>query len=101
MDLFASFEMLKLARTFSRSKGVLAGKDLERAFAWLRPNDLIWNYWVNNYPIGEAPPAFDILRAAGFGPAVERDADLLAGDARGADVGMVHVGAPSHAAART
>jgi polyhydroxyalkanoate synthase len=61
MGLFASFETLELARMFSASKGVLAGKDLERAFAWLRPNDLIWSYWVNNYLIGEAPPAFDIL----------------------------------------
>ena len=61
MGLFASFETLELARMFSRSKGVLAGKDLERAFAWLRPNDLIWAYWVNNYLMGEEPPAFDIL----------------------------------------
>ncbi len=31
------------------------------AFTWMRPDDLVWNYWVNNYLMGEKPPAFDVL----------------------------------------
>lgn len=45
----------------SRDKGYLDGRKLAEVFAWLRPNDLIWNYWVNNYLLGHAPKAFDIL----------------------------------------
>jgi len=45
----------------SAEKGYLDGKVLAEVFAWLRPNDLIWNYWVNNYLLGRAPKAFDIL----------------------------------------
>jgi poly(3-hydroxyalkanoate) synthetase len=45
----------------SSEKGYLDGKILAEVFAWLRPNDLIWNYWVNNYLLGHAPKAFDIL----------------------------------------
>jgi polyhydroxyalkanoate synthase len=61
MGLFANLETLNLARSLSRARGVLKGKDLAKVFAWLRPNELIWNYWVNNYLLGKAPPAFDIL----------------------------------------
>jgi polyhydroxyalkanoate synthase len=40
---------------------MLRGDELARAFAWLRPNDLVWSYWVNNYLHGNEPPAFDVL----------------------------------------
>jgi len=40
---------------------VLPGRDLAKVFAWVRPNDLVWRYWVNNYLMGENPPAFDVL----------------------------------------
>jgi polyhydroxyalkanoate synthase len=45
----------------SKSRGYLDGRALAEVFAWLRPSDLIWNYWVNNYLLGKKPPAFDIL----------------------------------------
>jgi polyhydroxyalkanoate synthase len=45
----------------SARKGYLSGRSLAGVFAWLRPNDLIWNYWVSNYLLGKQPPAFDIL----------------------------------------
>jgi len=53
--------VLRAARRASQSKGVLQGETLGKVFAWLRPNDLVWNYWVNNYLMGRNPPAFDVL----------------------------------------
>jgi polyhydroxyalkanoate synthase subunit PhaC len=49
------------AIALSKRAGYLDGSLLAEVFAWLRPNDLIWNYWVNNYLLGKKPPAFDIL----------------------------------------
>ena len=52
---------LELAKRRAAKKGIVKGNDLARGFAWLRPNDLIWNYVINNYLMGEDPPAFDVL----------------------------------------
>jgi polyhydroxyalkanoate synthase subunit PhaC len=45
----------------SRARGYMDGRTLSGVFAWLRPDDLIWNYWVNNYLQGKPPAPFDIL----------------------------------------
>jgi polyhydroxyalkanoate synthase len=45
----------------SRRTGVFDGKALPRALFWLRPNDLIFNYLLNNWLMGNDPPAFDIM----------------------------------------
>jgi polyhydroxyalkanoate synthase len=51
----------KAATAASKARGYLDGRSLAEVFAWLRPSDLVWNYWVNNYLLGKKPPAFDIL----------------------------------------
>ena len=48
-------ESVKAATEKSCKKGYLDGAQLAEVFAWLRPNDLVWNYWVNNYLQGKKP----------------------------------------------
>src|ERR1700756_3362523 len=45
----------------SAGKGYLDGRALAEMFAWLRPTDLVWRYWVNNYVQGRPPDPFDVL----------------------------------------
>ncbi|WP_434673357.1 class II poly(R)-hydroxyalkanoic acid synthase [Pseudomonas sp. R1-15] len=59
--LFIDEQTLEAAKRRSYQKGTLDGRDMARVFAWMRPNDLIWTYFVNNYLLGKEPPAFDIL----------------------------------------
>jgi polyhydroxyalkanoate synthase len=54
-------ELAAAAVAESARRGYLDGRALEGVFTWLRPNDLVWNYVVNNYLLGKEPPAFDVL----------------------------------------
>jgi len=61
LNMFSTERTVRSAIAASRRKGVLDGRELSRVFAWVRPNDLVWNYWVANYLLGKDPPAFDVL----------------------------------------
>ncbi len=61
MGMFAHPTAGPLAKSISERRGILPGENLAQVFSWLRPNELVWNYWVNNYLMGKTPPAFDIL----------------------------------------
>ena len=58
---FSGREVAAAAVAESARRGYVDGQALAGVFTWLRPNDLVWNYVVNNYLLGKQPPAFDVL----------------------------------------
>ncbi len=50
----------RLERELART-GVMSGSQMAVTFDMLRANDLVFNYVVSNWLMGESPPAFDIL----------------------------------------
>jgi len=60
LKLFIDDGKLELIRQASKG-GYLDGRYLAAAFNMLRGSDLIWNYVVNHYLLGEEYPAFDLL----------------------------------------
>jgi polyhydroxyalkanoate synthase len=61
VSALATRDVAAAAVAESARKGYVDGQALAGVFTWLRPNDLVWSYVVNNYLLGKAPPAFDIL----------------------------------------
>lgn len=53
-------ELARLERTGAR-KGYVPGRGVAWAFRMLRPNDLIWSFWIEQYLRGAEPKPFDLL----------------------------------------
>ncbi|SNR30956.1 PHA/PHB synthase family protein [Blastococcus mobilis] len=61
LGAFSGRRLLDVARLSSNVRGVITARSLGSVFSWMRPDDLIFNYVVTQWLMGEAPPAFDIL----------------------------------------
>ena len=61
LDIFIDENAVRMREAQMGNHGLLRGQDLASTFSFLRPNDLVWNYVVDNYLKGEKPPAFDLL----------------------------------------
>ncbi len=57
---FIDDAQIKMLENLS-TDGYLDGRIMAATFNSLRPSDLIWNYVINNYLLGDEYPAFDLL----------------------------------------
>jgi polyhydroxyalkanoate synthase len=53
--------LVAAAKAATQAVGVVDGRDIAAVFSWLRPNELVWSNWVNNYLMGNDPAPYDIL----------------------------------------
>jgi polyhydroxyalkanoate synthase subunit PhaC len=61
LDVFIDDQHVHMREQQLARGGLLRGSELSSTFSFLRPNDLVWNYVVNNYLKGEKPVPFDLL----------------------------------------
>ncbi|WP_324809247.1 class I poly(R)-hydroxyalkanoic acid synthase [Sphingomonas sp. LY29] len=61
LKLFLGDETMATLQKLTAETGVLDGRVMAATFNLLRGRDLIWNYVVNNYLMGNDPPPFDLL----------------------------------------
>jgi len=61
LKVFVDAEQLKALEERMAEHGYLEGSQMANAFNMLRPNELIWSYYVNNYLKGKEPMPFDLL----------------------------------------
>ena len=61
LKMFVGDETMETLRQLTAETGVLDGRVMAATFNLLRGKDLIWNYVVNNYLMGNDPTPFDLL----------------------------------------
>ncbi len=61
LKAFMDEDQLHCLEESMAQNGVLAGETMKTVFSFLRPNELVWSFFIKNYLLGQVPPAFDFL----------------------------------------
>jgi polyhydroxyalkanoate synthase len=61
LKMFVGDDVMAMLKQLTAESGVLDGRVMAATFNLLRGRDLIWNYVVNNYLLGQEPAPFDLL----------------------------------------
>ena len=61
LKVFMDDEHLQYIEEMMTQKGVLDAEVMKSIFSMLRPNELVWSFFIKNYLLGQVPPAFDFL----------------------------------------
>lgn len=61
LKVFIDEEHLQYLEDLMAEHGFLDAEKMKSIFSMLRPNELVWSFFVKNYLLGQIPPAFDFL----------------------------------------
>lgn len=61
LSIFACEKQINKLEQYMKKKGYLDGESMSALFRLLKPDELIWSNFVNNYLLGREPTAFDML----------------------------------------
>ena len=73
-EVFIDEPQIEFMEQQMMERGYLDNRKMANMFNLLRSNDLIWSVVVNNYLLGQKPPAFDLLYWNADGTRMARDA---------------------------
>ncbi|MDN5804479.1 MAG: hypothetical protein L0H26_07845, partial [Microlunatus sp.] len=61
IGIAASDQSLETLRARAEKGEIITAQSIANTFVWMRPNDLVWRYLVQDWLLGRKPPAFDIM----------------------------------------
>ncbi|MFA5592023.1 MAG: class I poly(R)-hydroxyalkanoic acid synthase [Micavibrio sp.] len=61
LKIFTDEKQIEAMEAAMEATGILPGDALQKTFAVLRANDMIWSFVINNYLLGREPFPFDLL----------------------------------------